>query len=127
MTRALRLIWLAALAAVVVGSVLSAQSAAMRLIERAGINDKIEHFTAYAILAALPSMESFRSRRLGATIAALFLLGALLEFVQLFRPGRTCDWHDLLANSCGLFAGVALVRITRFAFRLHSAPPPIAP
>jgi len=128
MTRALRLIWLAALAAVVVGSVLSAQSAAMRLIDRAGINDKVEHFTVYAILAALPSLDRFRCRRLGATIVALFFLGALLEFAQLFSPGRTCDWHDLLANSCGIFAGVALVRITKLAFRLHSgAPPPIAP
>ena len=82
MTRALRLIWLAA-------------------------------------LAALPSLDRFRCRRLGATIVALFLLGAALEFGQFFSLGRTCDWHDLLANSCGiLLAGLVLVRITRLAFRL---------
>ena len=126
MTRALRLIWLAALAAVIVGSVLPAQSAAMSLIDRVGINDKIEHFTAYAVLAALPTLGPFRCRRLRATIAFLFLLGALLELAQLFSPGRTCDWRDLLADSCGIFAGVALVRISRLAFRLHFTPAPPA-
>ena len=125
MTRALRLIWLAALAAVIVGSVLPAQSAAISLIDRAGINDKVEHFTAYAVLAALPSLDRFRCRCLRATIASLFLLGALLELVQLFSPGRTCDWHDLLANSCGILVGVVLVRISRLVSRPHfSAAPP---
>jgi VanZ family protein len=126
MTRALRLIWLAALAAVIVGSVLPAQSAAMSLIDRAGINDKVEHFIAYAVLAALPSLDRFRCRRLRATIAFLFLLGALLELAQLLSPGRTCDWHDLLADSCGIVAGVGLVRISRLAFRLHLSPAPPA-
>ena len=47
----------------------------------------------------------------------LFLMGAALELGQLFSPGRTCDWHDLLANVCGILAGVALVRILqRFTF-----------
>ncbi len=119
MTRALRVIWFAALAAVIVGCVLPAQSSAMRLIDRAGINDKVEHFTAYAVLAALPSLDRFRCRRLRATIVSLFLLGALLELAQLFSPGRTCDWYDLVANSCGILAGVVLVRISRLAFRLH--------
>ena len=126
MTRALRLIWLAALATVIVGSVLPAQSVAMRLIDRAGISDKVEHFTAYAVLAALASLDRFRCRRLRATIASLFLLGGLLELAQLFSPGRTCDWHDLLANSCGILAGVVLVRVARLALRLHFSPAPPA-
>src|ERR1035441_1981257 len=55
-------------------------------------------------------------RRLGATVVFLFLLGAALEIGQLFSPGRSCDWHDLLANVCGILAGAALVRILqRFA------------
>lgn len=112
MTRALRLIWLATLAAVIVGSLLPAQSAAMRLIDHAGINEKAGHFVAYAVLAALLSLDRFRCRRLRATIVALFLLGALLEFAQIFSPGRTCDWHDLIVNSCGILAGLALVRLS---------------
>jgi len=126
MTRALRLIWIAALDAVIVGSVLPAQSAAMSLIDRAGINDEVEHFTAYAILAALASLDRFRCRRLSATIAFLFLLGTLLELAQLFSPGRTCDWRDLLADSCGILTGVVLVRISTLAFRLRFSPAPPA-
>ena len=126
MTRALRLIWIAALAAVIVGSVLPAQSAAMSLIDRVGINDKVEHFAAYAVLAAFPSLARFRCRRLRITLASLFLLGALLELAQLFSPGRSCDWHDLFADSCGIFAGVVLVRISSLAFRLHFSPAPPA-
>ena len=118
MTLALRLIWLAALAAVIVGSLAPAQSGVMHLIDLGGINDKVEHFTAYAVLAALPSLHRFRCR-IGAAMVLLFLflLGAALELGQLFSPGRTCDWQDLLANSCGILAGLALVRILqRFTF-----------
>jgi hypothetical protein len=61
-------------------------------------------------LAALANLQSFRCRRIGAAIVFLFLLGAALELGQRVSPGRTCDWHDLLANVCGILAGVALVR-----------------
>src|ERR1035437_4080104 len=47
MRLSLRLIWLAALAAVIVGSLAPAQSGVMHLIDQGGINDKVEHFTAY--------------------------------------------------------------------------------
>jgi VanZ family protein len=117
MTLALRLIWLAALAAVIVGSLAPAQSGVMHLIDQGGINDKVEHFTAYAVLAAIPSLRRFRCR-IGAAMVLLFLflLGAALELGQWVSPGRTCDWQDLLANTCGILVGLALVRILqRFA------------
>ena len=109
MTLALRLVWLAALAAVIMGSLAPAQSGVVHLIDLGGVNDKVEHFTAYAVLAALPSLHRFRCR-IGAAMVFLFLLGAALELGQRVSPGRTCDWHDLLANVCGILAGLALVR-----------------
>jgi VanZ family protein len=129
LSRILRLIWLAALAAVIVGSLAPAQSGVTHLIDLGGINDKVEHFTTYAVLAALPNLQSSRCRRIGAAMVFLFLLGAALELGQLFSPGRTCDWHDLLANSCGILAGLALVGILhRFNFKAtglgHFAPTP---
>ena len=117
----LRLVWLVGLAAVIVGSLLPAQSPVIGLIDRAHVNDKVEHFTAYAVLAALPALGRFRCRRLGTTLVFLFLLGAALEIGQLFSPGRSCDWHDLLANGCGILAGLSLVRILR-RFTFHAAP-----
>jgi VanZ family protein len=96
---------------VIAGSLAPAQSGVVHLIDLGGINDKVEHFTAYAVLAALPNLHGFRCRRIGVAMVFLFLLGAALELGQLFSPGRTCDWHDLLADSGGILAGVALVRV----------------
>ena len=103
--------------AVIVGSLAPAQSGVVSLIDLGGVNDKVEHFTTYAVLAALPNPHGFRCRRIGAAMVFLFLMGAALELGQLFSPGRTCDWQDHLANSCGILAGLALVRILqRFTF-----------
>ncbi len=112
----LRLVWLVGLAAVIVGSLAPAQSPVIGLIDRVHVNDKVEHLTAYAVLAALPALRQFRCRRLAPTLVFLCILGGVLELGQLFSPGRSCDWHDLLANVCGILAGAALVCILqRFA------------
>lgn len=71
-TPVLRLMWAVCLGAVIVGSPLPAQSPVMSLLGRTGINDKAEHFTAYALLMALPAIERFRWRRLRATMLFLF-------------------------------------------------------
>jgi VanZ family protein len=52
-------------------------------------------------------------------VAFLVLLGGALEIGQLFSPGRSYDWHDFLADSCGILAGLALVRILQ-RFRLNA-------
>ena len=113
MRLSLRLICIAALAAVIVGRLAPAHSGVVHLIDLGGINDKVEHFTAYAFLAALPSLHRFRCRRIGAAIVFLFLLGAALELGQLFSPGQTCDFA---AISYGILAGLAPVDIPRFTF-----------
>lgn len=107
-TRNLRLLWGAALTAVVVGSLMPAKSRPIVLLGRAGISDKVEHFAAYAVLMALPAMGQLRFRRLCASAALLFLLGGALELGQLLSPGRHCDWRDLLMDSWGILAGGAL-------------------
>ena len=114
-----RFLWFVGLAAVIVGSLAPAHSSVIELLGRAHLNDKFEHFTAYAILAALPALDPFRCRRLRSAVVFLFLLGGALELGQLFSPGRSCDWQDLLANSFGILAGVASVRILH-RFTLHA-------
>src|ERR1044072_8896149 len=89
--RILRLVWLIGIVAVIVGSLAPAQSGLMQVIGQGRINDKVEHFTAYAVLAAIPSLHHFRCRRLRATIAFLFCLGAALEVGQLLSRGRSSD------------------------------------
>jgi len=76
MRLSLRLIWLAALAAVIVCNLAPDQSGVMHLVDLGRINDKVEHFTAYAVLAALPNLQSFRCRRIAAAMVYPFLLDA---------------------------------------------------
>jgi VanZ family protein len=101
--------WCAGLIAVILVSVFPVHSAPMVVLARAGLNDKVEHFTAYAVLVVFTP---FRYR-ICATIAFLFFLGGALELAQSFSPGRSCDWHDLLANSGGLLVGTVLAIAVR--------------
>ncbi len=107
----LRLAWLLGTAAVIIGSLVPAQSPVLGLLEQAPVNDKAEHFLAYAVLAALPALPKFGCRRLHLMLAFLFAMGASLELGQLFSAGRSCDWHDLLADTAGIAAGAGLVRL----------------
>jgi VanZ family protein len=65
------------------------------------MNDKLEHFVAYLILAAVGSAV-FRTTR-GALLLFAFLcvLAVLLEIGQDFSPGRTMDAADAAAGWAG--------------------------
>jgi VanZ family protein len=108
--RLLRLAWLIALVVVIVGSLLPARSVALQVVGRVFVSDKLEHFTAYAILAGFPVLDRSRFPRWYTVAAFLFLLGVALEFTQKLVPGRSCDWHDGLANTVGILSGMALAR-----------------
>ena len=101
-----RALWAICLAAVVWGS-LASDKDLQSLAPVLPSNDKLLHFGAYAGLAFL-SLLAFTGIR-GLVFALLLLpLGALLEFGQHFSPGRTADLLDELANTCGVFTGIAL-------------------
>src|SRR6185369_10173781 len=110
-TGLLRLIWLLAVLCVIFASILPHESGVVRFIDRSRVNDKIQHFSAYAVLGALPMLERFRCRRPAVVLGLLCALGLVLEFAQLFSPGRRCDWHDVAADCLGLIAGVLLLRV----------------
>lgn len=70
--------------------------------------DKVLHFTAYLLLAFWFSGITERRRY---PIVAVFLLavGVAIEYAQgAMGFGRTSDWHDVIANSCGIASGLAL-------------------
>lgn len=68
-------LWLVLIACVIVGSLLPAASPIMVAIGRLHINDKLQHFSAYLALSALPVLV-FRVRRAGIlTGLSMFLLG----------------------------------------------------
>lgn len=70
--------------------------------------DKLLHAAGYAILALLPHA-AFEKRSTAVVCAlAMIPLGCAIEVAQSFVPGRDGDIWDALADSCGVFGGVAL-------------------
>lgn len=80
--------------------------------------DKLNHAAAFIALSFSACL-AFPGRRRHMLLAAvgLFLFGAVIEVVQLFVPGRDCEWEDLLADSVGIAIGaliaLALLRAAR--------------
>ena len=71
--------------------------------------DKIAHFAFYAVLALLAQRAVRRSRLTSwaAVTVSCGLLGAMLELVQHFLPGRSMSIADMLANLAGAAVGSA--------------------
>lgn len=103
---ACRLLLLAAIILLVVGSLTPAQH-----VPAVTVQDKVLHFVAYAVVAilAMLSIRSPRHRMIG--LAALVLLGIALELAQVFVPGRSFDLWDLAANGGGVLIGLPASRV----------------
>jgi VanZ family protein len=69
--------------------------------------DKLNHLAAFAALTVSACL-SFPASRASLPVLALALLGygGLIEVVQLFVPGRSSEWSDLLADSIGIACGL---------------------
>jgi VanZ family protein len=77
----------------------------MESLARLNINDKVEHFGAYFVLAVLPSLQR-RGWSLSAFIGFALVLGIALEYGQLYSPGRSFDVWDMAADACGTAVGL---------------------
>lgn len=80
------------------------------------INDKLEHFLAYAALAFLPMLRERRAFVVWAAVA-LVLMGVGLEFGQLESPGRSFELGDMAADFAGVCAGLAAALPVRARLR----------
>jgi VanZ family protein len=70
--------------------------------------DKLEHFGAYCVLAVWFTGLYPRSRY-GLVVVALLATGLVLEFAQgAMQWGRSAEALDMLANTVGVGAGLAL-------------------
>jgi len=86
-------------------------------LPKTGINDKIEHFTAYFLLGILLSLTLlFQNKFLKIkkyfslfTGVIIGLYAALDEIHQLFVPGRDCDIFDWTADIIGASIGILLI------------------
>jgi VanZ family protein len=109
------LLWLLALSVVVWGELLPGYSAPMRWVGATHISDKALHFVAYFGLAFIPVL-GFRLRAGILTALAMIPLGVALEFAQLHIPARSFEVADMIANTCGVAAGIAFALVARRAF-----------
>jgi VanZ family protein len=81
--------------------------------------DKVGHlmpFTAlaFSVYLAFPASRGTRA----ALPLALLAYGGLIEVLQLFVPGRTAAWGDLLADGIGIGVGIGLAAfVLRFGLR----------
>jgi VanZ family protein len=69
--------------------------------------DKANHIAAFAALtiAAYGGIRVSLGRLLLMS-ASLLAFGGLIEILQLFVPGRSCEWGDLFADSIGIAFGM---------------------
>src|SRR3954471_7923658 len=105
--RRLRILWFAAVLAVVVGSLLPGSSLPMQTLGQLDVSDKLLHFAGYAVLAFLPTVHE-RWPTVRAAILGALVLGVLLEFAQRLSPGRSFEVGDMLADACGLICGLII-------------------
>lgn len=71
-------------------------------------HDKLLHFLAFAVLAALALLiESTWPRRMF-WMLGLLLAGLVIELLQKLVPGRSFCWYDMRANTAGIAAAVTV-------------------
>jgi VanZ family protein len=81
-----------------------------RDVPNTGINDKLQHFAAYAILATLLVLTT-RTRTMKGVIIAIaicLIYGALDEWTQPL-VGRDCELLDWLADAIGAIVGAVVM------------------
>jgi VanZ family protein len=74
--------------------------------------DKVGHFMAFTALAfsgylGLPTSRGVRT----ALLFGLLAYGGLIEVLQLWVPGRSAEWGDLLADGIGILFGAGLAAL----------------
>jgi len=96
-------LWVLAIALVVAGSLLPSSD-----LPSVKVNDKVEHFVAYALLSAGAVQLYARRLSWGFVCVLLVLMGIGLEYLQArMGLGRMLDRNDALANTIGVLIGLA--------------------
>ena len=77
-------------------------------------SDKIAHFAAYALFAALfyNYLRQVLKRPIGYVIVLSVLYGTIIEVLQYkLNPDRTFDLYDIVANTVGILAAIVIIRL----------------
>jgi VanZ family protein len=78
--------------------------------------DKLEHFTAYAMFGAAITYGNIRSGKRRQLLMAVILcsvFGVLDEIHQHWIPGRSTDVYDWVADTLGALTGAAIIMLSQ--------------
>lgn len=70
--------------------------------------DKLQHAGAYFVMAILAFQICSRRKQVYLATVMIIALGAILEMLQGFSPGRFGSWLDALANGVGAVIALGL-------------------
>ena len=84
-----------------------------------GVSDKIKHLGAYFVLAILLNFTLYVQNKFPIlsrksfyfTFLITLLYGVIDEVHQIFIPGRSFDWWDLVADVVGSLLGILFVKL----------------
>lgn len=80
-------------------------------LPQTGVSDKFEHSIAYAVLSLWFAGLYPRSRYVVIALG-LFAMGVAIEWAQgAMHVGRQSDYHDVIANTLGIVAGLVLAAL----------------
>jgi len=100
--RLLLMVWIALLGLVILFSLLPGS-----VMPRQPSGGAAEHFLAYFGLGVIPAALMRSWRRLVGVVLLVISMGALLELLQRYIPGRSCEIWDLAADGAGAILGLA--------------------
>ena len=84
--------------------------------------DKLNHMLAFTTLAFSGYLSyPFSTGRRALILFGLLIFGGLIEVLQLFVPGRSSEWADLLADSIGIACGALIAAYVLRAASARSA------
>ena len=76
--------------------------------------DKLNHFAAFFVIGVLACRAyPGNLNRMATILLALLTYGAAIEIIQIYVPGRSAEWFDLLADGVGSLCGALLAWATR--------------
>jgi len=107
------MIWLVAVNLVVFSELLPGDTPQMRWLDATQIRNQALLFAAYFMLAGIPVF-SFRLRAGILTALTMVPLCIALEFIHVHIPGRSYQEADIVAETCGVFGGIAFALIARW-------------
>jgi VanZ family protein len=89
-----------------------------------GAPSQIEHYAAYLLVGFVLALGYVQNRSVVSIGLLLVLYAGLLEFAQLFIPGRSARVIDILVSAMGAWTGIVLAFVFYYRNVIHQRSQP---